>query len=54
MIDKNNIVASCLGAGYVPSNFSLDMGNWLYTKDLSVQTNTEEAAQILIRSRLGI
>ncbi len=54
MIDKNNIVASCLGAGYVSSNFSLDMGNWLYTKDLSVQTNTEEAAQILIRCRLGI
>lgn len=47
MIDKNNIVATCLGSGYVASNFSLDMGNWLYTKDLTVQTNTEEATQIL-------
>ena len=47
-LDKNNIVASCLGSGYVASNFSLDMGNWLYTKDLTVQTNTEEAKQILI------
>ncbi len=47
IIDKNNIVASCLGAGYIASNFSLDMGNWLYTRDLSVQTNPEEASQIL-------
>ncbi len=54
MIDKNNIVATCLGSGYIASNFSLDMGNWLYTKDLSVPTNTEEAKQILIRCWLGI
>lgn len=54
IIDKNNIVASCLGAGYIASNFSLDMGNWLYTKDLSVQPNLEEANQILTRSWLGI
>ena len=47
-IDKNNIIATCLGAGYTSSNFSLDMGNWLYTRDLSVQTNTDEAKQILI------
>lgn len=47
ILDKNNIVASCLGSGYVASNFSLDMGNWLYTKDLSIQPNSEEAAQIL-------
>ena len=47
MIDKNNIIASCLGAGYIASNFSLDMGNWLYTKDVSVQPNHEEASQIL-------
>lgn len=32
------------------SNFSLDMGNWLYTKDLSVQTNTDEAKQILTQN----
>lgn len=48
IIDKNNIVASCLGAGYVASNFSLDMGNWLYTKDVSVEANTDEAKQILV------
>ncbi len=46
-IDKNTIVASCLGKGYTPSNFSLDMGNWLYTKDLNVSIDTEQAAQIL-------
>lgn len=50
IIDKNNIVASCLGQGYVASNFSLDMGNWLYTKDLSVETNTDEANQILTQA----
>lgn len=46
-IDKNNIVASCLGNGYTPSNFSLDMGCWLYTKDLNTSIDTEQAAQIL-------
>lgn len=45
-IDKNNIVAG-LGQGYVVSNFSLDMGNWLYTKNLNVETNVELATQIL-------
>ena len=48
IIDKNNIIASCLGSGYVPSNFSLDMGNWLYTKDLNIDVDTEQAKQILI------
>lgn len=47
IIDKNNIVASCLGRGYVASNFSLDMGNWLYTKDLTVEPNLDEAKLIL-------
>lgn len=46
LLDKNNIVAG-LGQGYVVSNFSLDMGNWLYTKDLNVEQNTEFATQIL-------
>ena len=46
-LDKNNIVASCLGSGYTPSNFSLDMGCWLYTKDLNTTIDTEQAAQIL-------
>ena len=37
-IDKNNLVGTCLGKGYVASNFSLDMGFWLYTKDLNVRS----------------
>ena len=49
IIDKNNIVASCLGNGYIASNFSLDMGNWLYTKDLMCEPNFDEANQILIQ-----
>lgn len=49
VIDKNAIVATVLGNGYVPSNFNLDMGNWLYVTDLSVETNTEEAKGILMQ-----
>jgi len=47
IIDKNALIAICLGSGYVVSNFSLDMGNWLYTRDLNVISSTEEASQIL-------
>jgi len=47
VIDKDNIVVSCLGSGYASSNFSLDMGNWLYTKDLTVMPNLDEARLIL-------
>jgi len=47
-IDRNNIVATCLGSGYTPSNFSLDMGDWLYTRDLNVEPNLEVAQQLLI------
>lgn len=47
IIDKNNIIASCLGSGYVASNFSLDMGCWLYTRDLNINPDTEQAKQIL-------
>ncbi len=47
IIDKDAMVATCLGAGYVSSNFSLDMGNWLYTKDLTVIPNLDEARLIL-------
>lgn len=47
IIDKNNIVASCLGGGYIASNFSLDMGCWLYTKDLNIGVDTEVASQTL-------
>ncbi len=47
LIDKNNIVASCMGNGYVSSNISLDMGNWLLDKDLNVEPNPDEAISIL-------
>ena len=47
VLDKNTIVASTLGSGYATSNFSLDMGNWLYVADLTVEPNTEEAKSIL-------
>lgn len=46
-IDKNNIVESCLGSGYTQSNFSMDMGCWLYTRDLNTTIDTEQAAQLL-------
>ena len=46
-IDKENLVATCLGNGYTVSNFSLDMGHWLYTKDLNTQVNTEQAKVLL-------
>lgn len=47
ILDKDAMVATCLGSGYVSSNFNLDMGNWLYTRDLTVAPNTEEAKNIL-------
>ena len=47
VIDKNAIVASVFGTGYATSNFSLDMGNWLYVADLTVNPNTEDAKNIL-------
>lgn len=47
VIDKNAIIAGALGSGYATSNFSLDMGNWLYVADLTVEPNTEEAKNIL-------
>lgn len=50
VLDKGAIVAEALGTGYVPSNFSLDMGNWLYVTDLTVSTNTEEAKNILTQN----
>ena len=49
IIDRNNIMATCFETGgYVPSNFSLDMGNWLYTKDLTIPADTGLASDILI------
>lgn len=48
-IDKN-IITSILGKGYIASNFSLDMGNWLYTRDLNVAIDTEQASQILMNA----
>lgn len=50
VIDKDSIVVSSLGSGYVSSNFSLDMGNWLYTRDLTTAVNLDEARLILENS----
>ena len=47
ILDKNAIIAACLGPGYVSSNFPLDFGEWLYTRDLGVETNIDEAKAIL-------
>ena len=47
VIDKNSLVATSLGQGYIPSNFSLDMGSFLYSDILNVATNLDEAKQIL-------
>ena len=49
VIDKNAIIAGALGTGYATSNFSLDMGNWIYVADLTVEPNSEEAKNILIQ-----
>ena len=46
LIDKNNMI-SVLGAGYIVSNFPLDYGSWLYTRDLNVETNLDYASQLL-------
>ena len=48
IVDKNALVATCFGSSYISSNFSLDMGNWLYTKDVNIEVDTEQAKQILI------
>lgn len=50
IIDKNNIVNSCVGAGHIASNFSLDMGCWLYTKDLNVPVDTNAASELLLNN----
>ena len=48
VVDRDTLIPSTLGTGYTPSNFSLDMGNFLYTKDLNISVNTEEAYQMLL------
>lgn len=48
VIDKSAMVASALGQGYTPSNFSLDMGSFLYSDMLNVESNSDEAKQILL------
>lgn len=50
IVDKTAMVASSLGQGYTPSNFSLDMGSFLYSDMLNVGPNTDEAKQILINA----
>lgn len=48
-VDRNSLVGN-LGEGYIASNFSLDFGSWLYTKDLNSQIDTEKASQILMNA----
>lgn len=50
MIDKDSLVANCLGKGYVASNFSLDNGNWLYIQDLTVNVDIDKGKQILLEN----
>ena len=50
VIDRNNIIATSLGPGYSSSNFSLDMGHWLYTKDLNIGTDIDQARNILTQA----
>jgi ABC-type oligopeptide transport system substrate-binding subunit len=47
ILDKNALIAACLGEGYVSSNFPLDYGEWLYTRDLGVETNHDEAKKLI-------
>lgn len=48
-VDRNSLT-SALGKGYVASNFSLDFGSWLYTRDLNIPIDTEQASQILMNT----
>ena len=48
VVDKSAMVVASLGPGYTASNFSLDMGSFLYSDMLNVATNTDLAKQILI------
>ena len=49
VIDRDTIIASVLGSGYVASNFSLDMGSFLYTRDLNSPSDHDGATQILLQ-----
>lgn len=49
-IDKSAMIASTIGQGYTPSNFSLDMGSWLYSDMLNVNQDLEQAKQILLNA----
>lgn len=53
IIDKSAMVASSLGTGYTPSNFSLDMGSWLYPSNINIEPNLDQAKQILIADGWG-
>ncbi len=48
IIDKSAMVAASLGAGYTPSNFSLDMGSWVYSDSVNISSDLDQAKQILI------
>lgn len=50
IIDKSSVIASSLGNGFTPSNFSLDMGSWLYSDDINIGPDLDQAKQILLNS----
>ena len=46
-IDRNSLVATVYGTTKIPAYYSLDYGNYLYTKDNSLNYNFEKAKSIL-------
>ena len=46
-IDKNSIIASTLGVGYIPTNYILDYGNWLYNEVEKETYNVDKAKSLL-------
>lgn len=48
VVDKSAMVAASLGSGFIPSNFSLDMGSWLYSEEVNVESDLDQAKHILL------
>lgn len=48
VIDKSAMIAASLGNGFTPSNFSLDMGSWLYSNEVNIEPNLDLAKHILL------
>ena len=48
IIDKSAMTAAALGNGFTPSNFSLDMGSWLYSNEVNIEPDLDSAKHILL------